>query len=85
MKKLKNIKVIGVMAIANKVNLLLAVTGSSDWWSAEVQKDKKGSYFKLSSYYANIEESTSRKKYYIKGELWWAVNRFEKYLEESEE
>ena len=85
MDKLKGIEVIGVIKIDGKANLMLAIEGSSDWWSAEVQKDKKGSYFKLSSYYANIEESTSRKKYYIKGELWWAVNRFEKYLEESEE
>ncbi|MCP1225704.1 hypothetical protein [Sebaldella sp. S0638] len=84
MEKLKGIEIIGVVTIANKVNLMLAVIGSKDWWTAEVQKDKKGSYIKLSNKHVNIAETTVRKKHYIKGELWWAVNRFEKYLEEGE-
>ena len=84
MDKLKGIEVIGVIKIDGKANLMLAIEGSSDWWSAEVQKDKKGSYIKLSNKYVNIAKTTIRKKHYIKGELWWAVNRFEQYLKEND-
>ena len=41
MDKLKGIEVIGVIKIDGKANLMLVIEGSSDWWSAEVQKDKK--------------------------------------------
>ena len=81
--ELENIKVIGVITVDNKVNLMLAVKDSTDWWSAEVLKDKKGSYIKLSNKYVDIAKTTTRKKYYIKDELWLAVNRFEKYLEKE--
>ncbi len=84
MEKLKGIEVTGVINVDGKVNLMLAIEGSNDCWSTEVQKDKKGSYIKLSNKYVDIAETTVRKKHYIKGELWWAVNRFEKYLEEGE-
>ena len=85
MDKLKGIEVIGVIKIDGKANLMLAIEGSSGWWSAEVQKDKKGSYIKLSNKYVNIAKTTIRKKHYIKGELWWAVNRFEEYLKNCDE
>ncbi len=84
MDKLKGIEVIGVIKVDGKVNLMLAVESSSDWWSAEVLRDKKGSYIKLSNKHVNVAETTARKKHYIKGDLWWAANRFEKYLEEGD-
>ena len=50
----------------------------------EILKDKKGSYIKIKDYYVAGPEGTGKvKKYYIKDELWWAVYRFEKYLEKE--
>ncbi len=83
MEKLKGIEVIGVIKVDDKVNLMLAVEGSSDWWSAEVLKDKKGSYIKVSDKHINISKTVANKKLYIKGNLWWAVYKFEVYAEES--
>ena len=84
MDKLKGIEVIGVIKIDGKSNLMLAIEGSSDWWSAEVLRDKKGSYIKISDKHVNISKTVANKKHYIKGELWWAVNRFEQYLKEND-
>ena len=62
MDKLKGIEVTGVIKVDGKVNLMLAVEGSSDWWSAEVHKDKKGSYIKLSDKHVNISKTVANKK-----------------------
>ena len=85
MDKLKGIEVIGVIKVDGKVNLMLAIEGSSDWWSAEILRDKKGSYIKISDKHVNISKTVANKKLYIKGELWWAVNRFEEYLKNCDE
>ena len=73
-----NIKIIGVITVDGTTCLILGTNGSVEAYT-EVLKDKKGSYIKMS-----IPESKTKKKYYITDDLWWAVNRFEKYLEEGE-
>ena len=83
--KLKGIKIIGVITVNNETGLMLEDDKSKNNWFTEILADKKGSYIKLDSKYLDIPETTRKMRYYIKGELWWAVNRFEEYLKNCDE
>lgn len=63
---------------------LLVCINDTDAILHNVFKDKKGSYIKIKDYYLEgFEDLGKVKKYYLKDDLWWAVNRFEKYLEKE--
>ena len=85
--ELENIKVIGVITVDNKVNLMLAVKDSTDWWSAEVFTNKTGKYIKILGAHfkdrKDIPDLNKKKNFYINDDLWWAVYRFEKHLEKE--
>ena len=83
--KLKGIKIIGVITVNNETGLMLEDDKSKNNWFTEILADKKGIYIKLDSKYLDIPETTRKMRYYIKGELWWAVNRFEEYLKNCDE
>ena len=79
MKLKDNVKMTGIGIFDGKLSLIISER-TGFMWFVEIFKDKKGSYIKFNSKYIDSTEKKRGRKIYIKDDLWWAVNRFENYL-----
>ena len=68
--------IIGIQMIDKHLRLGLLSDTGTQWY--RIYSNKKGKYIKK-----HDTKTEKIQNFYIKGELWWAVNRFEKYLEEG--
>ena len=84
MKLNERADIVGVRKLEKGLGVGVSIDDERIDWHP-IFKDKKGSYIKIKDYFLEgFAEEGKVKKYYIKGDLWWAVNRFEKYLEEGD-
>ena len=84
MKLNERADIVGVRKLEKGLGVGVSIDDERIDWHP-IFKDKKGPYIKIKDYFLEgFAEEGKVKKHYIKGELWWAVNRFEKYLEEGD-
>ena len=86
MKLTKNNKVIGFRLIGKKLNIII-LHNNDLTLNYEVFTNKTGKYIKILGAHfkdrKDIPDLNKKKNFYLKDNLWWAVNRFEKYLEKE--
>ena len=76
----------GIRLIGKKLNIII-LHNNDLTLNYEVFTNKTGKYIKILGAHfkdrKDIPDLNKKKNFYLKDNLWWAVNRFEKYLEKE--
>ena len=82
----KNNKIVGFKLIGKKLHITI-LHNNDLTYNYEIFSNKTGKYIKIAGAHfkdrKNITDLNKNKNFYLKDNLWWAVNRFEEYLKEN--